>query len=148
MRLTHVMMFGRNKYKVLNKYRHPVGEDTEVWNRFIKKFPDRFDSVDYYVKVGQCICTFPTPNLQINQWWPRCDKKIIDVVAWKGNVSTIIEVKKKYTVFTLGHIIGYRYLYLREHPQLQFAKTLIVCTSIEQEDIYHLNHHGVDFAIV
>jgi len=141
-------MPGKYNYEYRHKYPHLIGDDTAVWTRFISKFPDRFDTVDYDIKVG----SGTDPNFikgdKSGEYWAMLTKKRIDVVAWKGNFPTIIEVKKRTSLFTLGQILGYRFLYTRENPSIRVVKSLIVCATIYQDDIDVLNHYGIDFIIV
>jgi len=147
-RETRVKMPGQFNYEYRHKYPHLIGEDTEVWSRFILKFPDQFETVDYDVKVGSGADTSPLTDQYAKEYWKSLTMKRIDVIAYDNNFVTIIEVKKKASLFTLGQILGYRFLFLREHPELHLVKTLIVCESISQDDIDVLSHYGIDFIIV
>ena len=141
-------MPGKFNYEVRHKYPHLIGDDTEVWTRFILKFPDKFDTVDYDIKVGSGTDPNFVQGDKSGEYWAMLTKKRIDVVAWKGDFITIIEVKKRSSLFTLGQILGYRFLYTRENPDAKVVKTLIVCSTIYQDDIDVLNHYGIDFVIV
>ena len=141
-------MPGKFNYEPRHKYPHLIGEDTEVWHRFILLYPERFDTVDYDVKVGKGADTYPIPNEADQKYWSALTKKRIDVVAHKNNFVTIIEVKKRVGLASLGQILGYRFLYLREHPELKSISTLVVCSSIEQDDIDVLDHYGIHFVKV
>ncbi len=141
-------MPGKFNYEVRHKYPHLIGDDTAVWTRFISKFPDKFDTVDYDVKVG----AGTDPNFikgdKSGEYWAMLTKKRIDVVAYKNEFVTIIEVKKRSSLFTLGQILGYKFLYLREHPEVNVVSTLIICSTIYQDDEDVLNHYGINFVIV
>ncbi|NVM56475.1 MAG: hypothetical protein HWN66_22445 [Candidatus Helarchaeota archaeon] len=141
-------MPGKFNYELRYQYPHLIGEDTEVWERFVSKFPKKFDSVDYDIKVGLGADTSPIPDESDKKYWATLTKKRIDVIGFKNDFVTIVEVKKRATLFTLGQILGYRFLYLKEHPELHVVKTLIVCDTISQDDIDVLNHYGIDFIIV
>ena len=141
-------MPGKFNYDVRHRYPHLIGEDTLVWSRFIIKFPDRFDTVDYDYKVGTGAETDTIPNEKNKRFWEELTKKRIDVIGYKDNFVTLIEVKKRATLFTLGQILGYRFLYLLDNPDFNMVKTLIVCSMISPDDIKVLNHYGIDFVIV
>jgi len=141
-------MPGKFNYEPRHKYPHLIGDDTEVWHRFILMYPDKFDTVDYDVKVGKGADTYPIPNEADQKYWSTLTKKRIDVIGFKNNFVTIIEVKKRVGLFTLGQVLGYRYLYLREHSELKSVSTLIVCSSIDQDDIDVLEHFGINFVKV
>ena len=141
-------MPGKFNYELRLKYPHLIGEDTEVWNRFITMIPDKFDTVDYDILVGQGAKVFTIPDKKSQEYWSRLTKKRIDVIGYKDDVITIVEVKKRVGLYTLGQILGYRFLYLREHPEVNFVNTLVICSSITQDDIDVLTHYGIDFIIV
>jgi len=141
-------MPGKFNYEYRHKYPHLIGEDTEVWNRFILKFPDKFDTVDYDVKVGIGADTEPLLDKSEKSYWSELTKKRVDLIAWNKDIPTIIEVKKRASLFTLGQILGYRILYLKEFPEYKYIKTLIVCSTISQDDMDVLSHYGIDFVIV
>lgn len=141
-------MPGKFNYEFRHKYPHLIGEDTEVWNRFILKYPDRFDTVDYDIKVGRGADTTPIQEQTSKEYWAQLTKKRIDVIGYKNNFVTIVEVKKRGSLFTLGQILGYKYLYLREFPEVLSVLTLIVAAQISQDDRDALSHFGIDFVIV
>jgi hypothetical protein len=141
-------MPGKFNYEYRHKYPHLIGEDTEVWSRFISKFPDKFETVDYDVKVGLGADTTPIENQTSKELWANLTKKRIDVIGYKNNSVTIVEVKKRASLFTLGQILGYRYLYLREFPEALLARTLIVAAAISPDDRDALTYFGIDFVIV
>ncbi len=141
-------MPGKFNYEVRHKYPHLIGNDTEVWHRFILLYPNKFDTVDYDVHIGKGVSTDPIPDKSSKIYWADLTKKRIDVVAWKNDFVTIIEVKKRVSLSTLGQILGYKFLYLREHPEIPVVSVLIVCSSIDQDDIDVLKHYGINFVIV
>ncbi len=141
-------MPGKFFYGLRHKYPHLIGEDTEVWNRFILRFPDRFDTVDYDVKVGKGSGADSFTDETAKKYWIQLTQKRIDVIGHKNNFITIIEVKNRVSLHTLGQILGYRFLYLKENPEIKSVKTLIVCSSINEDDSDVLKHYGIDFIVV
>ncbi len=141
-------MPGKFNYEVRHKYPHLIGEDIQVWTRFILKFPDKFDTVDYDVKVGKGASTDPLPDKTSKQYWASLTKKRIDVIGYKNYYVTIVEVKKRAGLFTLGQILGYKFLYLREHKVRLPVDTLVICSSIDQDDIDVFKHYDINFVIV
>ncbi len=141
-------MPGKYNYEQMRKYPHMIGEDTEVWERFILRFPNRFDTVDYDFHVGKGVDTSPIRNDADKTYWAQLTKKRIDVIGYKNILVTIIEVKKRATLFTLGQILGYRFLYLREHPELKGVLSLIICDKIDQDDQDILSHYGIDYYLI
>ena len=138
-------MPGKFNYEIRSKYPHLIGEDSLIWTKFITLYPERFDTVDYDVKVGQGVDTTPIPEGKYQQYWAELTKKRIDVIGYKDNLVTIVEVKKRVGLPTLGQILGYKFLYLREYPEITSLGTLIVCSSIDQDDIDVLEYYGMHF---
>ncbi|MBA7522558.1 hypothetical protein ES705_14677 [subsurface metagenome] len=141
-------MPGKFNYEIKLKYPHLLGEDKGVWERFILKYPDRFDTVDYDIHVGSGIETPGEPESKPAEQWQELTRKRIDVIGWKNNNATIIEVKKRVGLPALGQILGYLFLYRREHPNIHLFSPLIVCSQIDRDDSDVLRHHGIYFITV
>ncbi len=141
-------MPGKFDYKRPIKHPQIVGENTEVWNRFVLDHPDKFDTVDFDIKVGKGSTNYPIPGEKPREYWPGLNAKRIDVVAWKDNIATIIEVNKKFGLLSLGQIFAYPFLYRREYPEHHPFNILIICSSIDQDDIDLLNYLAIDFVVV
>ena len=141
-------MPGKFNYELRHKYPHMIGEDSAVWQRFIIRFPDRFNTVDYDIKVGTGADTNYITDPKYSSYWSNLTKKRIDVVAYKDKIATIIEVKNKASLFTLGQILGYKFLFTQSNPELTSIQTLIVCSVISPDDISILDHYKIDFIVV
>jgi len=141
-------MPGKFNYEVRYKYPHLLGEDKEVWDRFIRKYPDKFETVDYDVHVGSGIETPEEPESKPAQQWKDLTRKRIDVVGWNINFATIVEVKKRVGLPTLGQVLGYRFLYQRENPGTFLSPSLIVCSQIDKDDCDVLDHFGILYIVV
>ncbi len=141
-------MAGQFNYEKMRKYPHLLGEDVTVWDSFVEQYPDRFHTVDYDVHVGTGIEVPAHPDENIAEQYRNLTKKRIDVIGWKNNLPTIIEVKYRVGLDTLGQVLGYRVLYLKEHPEILCIPLLIVCAIIGPDDIYILDHFNVPFVIV
>ena len=141
-------MEGKFNYEKMIKYPHLLGEDVPVWNRFIDKFPDRFNTVDYDVHVGAGIAAPTDEEPTFDRQFRTLTQKRIDVIGWKNNKPTIVEVKYRVGLDTLGQILGYRALYLKENPETLGLPILVVCNIIGPDDKYVLDHFGVSFVVV
>ena len=141
-------MPGKYNYEIRHKYPHMIGEDSDIWSRFVYKFPHRFDTVNYDIKVGSGIDSYIISDNKMRTYWQNLTKKRIDVVAFKDDRTTIIEVKKKIHLFTLGQILGYHFLYSREYIEEKPISMLIVGGTIDLDDIDILNHYHINYIIV
>lgn len=141
-------MAGKFNYEWRHKYPHLIGEDKEVWDRFILKYPVKFDTVDYDVHVGSGIDAPDEPDIKSSAQWKDLTRKRIDVVGWKADFPTIIEVKKRVGLATLGQVLGYRFLYLLEYTEISSISPLIVCSQIDKDDRDVLDHFGIQYIVV
>lgn len=93
---------------------HMLPQDIRIWDRFLLAFEKEYDRFDYDVRVGPLPPNLPDlpPNLQ-----PLVDalyRLRIDVVAWKGDQPTIIEVKPNAGLSCLGQLLTYNYFWRKE----------------------------------
>jgi len=141
-------MSGRLPYVQRKFYPHMIGNDAEIWNRFIELFPKRFDTVDYDFRVGEG--AVPTEDLDENykRMVTMLSQKRIDVLGWKGEDPTIIEVKSRVGLSTLGQILGYRTLFMNDFAHLGFPGCLVVCEIISPDDRFVLNSYAIPSIIV
>lgn len=141
-------MSGRLPYVKRRKYPHMIGDDRVVWDRFVEKFPDRFETVDYDFRVGEGT-GFPGG---VEDNWARMammlSQKRIDVLGWVGDHPTIIEVKKRVGLSALGQVLGYRVLFLKDFKLFGVPDLLVVCESISFDDKYVLEANNIPVEIV
>ena len=141
-------MAGRLVYGVRYKYPHMLGEDIAIWERFLNAFPDRFDSVDYDVRVGEGIPPLETLPENIKRDARALTQKRIDVVGWNGELPTIIEVKSRAGMSTLGQIQGYKILFEVDFPKLFIPELLIVTGRIFPDDEFVLTQSLIPVVVV
>ncbi|GAJ25061.1 unnamed protein product, partial [marine sediment metagenome] len=109
-------MSGKYPYGTMTKYPHLDGQERILWHRFIQKYPSRFDTYDYDVKIRVVPEILPLWDKKTFDYWALITKKTIDVIGWKKNSATIIEVKLRLGLATLGQVLGYRFLFHHEYP--------------------------------
>ena len=136
-------MEGKYNYEKIYKYPHLLGKDKILWDNFISKFPDLFDTVDYDIHVGTGIdAPGETSETMYNQW-KELTKKRIDVIGYKNGSPSIIEVKDRVNLGTLGQVLGYQFLFSKEHPELGFISLIVVTGSCGPDDKMILDHYNV-----
>lgn len=141
-------MNGRYPYQKRSAYPHMIGEDKKVWERFIVKFPERFESVDYDWRVGV--------GMEIKPWWTENIKRMavmlsqkrIDVLAWKADTPTIIEVKRRVTIGTIGQILSYRVLFMSDLPLMNKPELLVITEMIGGDDMLVLDYYKIPYEVV
>lgn len=131
-------MRGPFPYKLLPKYPHMKPADVAIWERFIQKFPDEYDSVDYDVAVGTGQRHEGAADVAIVDGFELLTKKKIDVVGYKGQTVHIIEVKPNAGPSALGQAKSYELLYKRDIDQVSPTRTRLI-TNIVSADMPHLS---------
>ena len=141
-------MAGRLPYRTRRKYTHMVGDESKVWNRFIVKFPGRFDTVDYDFRVGEGMPYQDDWEDNIRRMVTALTQKRIDVVGWNGDRPTIIEVKVRAGLSALGQILGYVALFKLELPKINFPRAMIVCEVTTADDLKIFKSQSIPVEIV
>lgn len=141
-------MPGRFTYSKRRKYPHMVGEDGTVWERFIDRFPDRFDSVDYDWRVGEGMDLSPLWDDSTKRMATMISQKRIDVVGWNENFPTLIEVRLRIGLGILGQILGYKALFERDFPNFLKPRLLVVCEVISNDDLAVMGTYDIPVEVV
>jgi hypothetical protein len=136
-------MEGKFNYEKLFRYPHLLGKDKAIWDDFISKFPDLFDTVDYDVHVGSGIDALGETSETMYNQWKELTKKRIDVIGYKDGSPSIVEVKDRVNLGTLGQVLGYQFLYSREHPDLGFVSLIVITADCGPDDLAILKHYNV-----
>lgn len=123
-------MRGPYPYKLLPKYPHMKPADVAIWERFLAKFPDEYDSVDYDVAVGTGQRHEGAAELPLVDGFELLTKKKIDVVGFKGQTIHIIEVKPNAGASALGQAKSYELLYRRDVDQVSPLRTRLITDTI------------------
>lgn len=119
-------MTGQYKYEKLNKYPHMKPEDIAIWERFLLRYPDYFDTVDYDYKVGEGNMPTFRQAANMEKGWRDLTQKKIDVVGYKGDMITIVEVKPRARANALGQMWMYDELYKRQENYAGTLRNLII----------------------
>jgi hypothetical protein len=114
-----------------------VADEAAVWDRFIEKFPGRFDSVDYDFRVGEGETKLPFEEENYVRMAKMLSQLRIDALCWNGDQSTIIEVKERAVLSAIGQLQGYKILFVKDLENFLSPQLLMVC-SVITEDVKHV----------
>ncbi len=104
------------EYKKLLKYPHLGPEDATIWTRFIDKYPNFFESVEYDVKVGEGRDYSKLPKDEFSEDLKYLSLKRIDVVGFRSGEILVIELKPAATLAAIGEAMGYTQLFKEANP--------------------------------
>jgi len=141
-------MAGRDKYEKRLYYTHMTEVEVELWNRFVEKFPGRFETVDYDFRVGKGIPFVAADEEAYIRMGKMLSQKRIDALGWVDEQPTIIEVKRRVGLSTVGQVLGYASLFAKEFKHFPVPYLMVVCEMISEDDASVLLDYEVDIEVV
>lgn len=126
-------MQGRYPFKKLPSYEHLRPEDIAVWERFIEKYPNAYETVNYDLKTGKGREYPETPGELIQADMIHLSRKRIDAVAYFGTWVYIIEIKPVANPSAIGQIETYTELYKIDNPEIENIEKVIIAGEIDPD---------------
>jgi len=111
---------------LLYKYPHLSTEDIPIWETFLKKHPDFYESVAYDVHVGTG--SLPPSHLDetTKSMWTRLTQKRIDVLGQRDDRIDIIEVKPVLRPSAVGQVLTYKNLFDQQFSPKRPTRAVIL----------------------
>lgn len=101
----------KTKYERRAFYPNLREAEAMIWSRYIAQNPDAFDAVIYNLHVGEGAPIPPGAPEEIARDFKLLTQYKIDVVAFKGDRTYIIEVKPYAGTTAIGQVLSYKKLY-------------------------------------
>lgn len=120
-----------------------LAEDHATWTGFLSRFPNEFEEIWYDVHVGQAM---PVPEGSpdyLRSVAAGVSRKRIDVIARRGKVTYIIEVKKHANMESIGQVITYWDLFLKEFEFPGQVRGMIIATTADADIGVTASRQGV-----
>ena len=95
-------------------YPHMKPRDIEIWERFILKYPEAYERCQYDFAVGDPPLFSTVVEGSNGKNMDELYKLKIDVLGYKDGHIDLIEVKPSASPSSIGQLLGYRSLYLRD----------------------------------
>ena len=92
-------------------YPHLLPDDIPVWERFLAAFPDRYDRIEYDVRVGKGRPAPPGTDANIQRAASALSHRRIDAVGFAPGVIDIIEITRLADLKAVGQLLAYPLLY-------------------------------------
>lgn len=136
------------EYKKRFKYTHMSEADKIIWERFIEKYPNAYNSVQYDFRVGD-----PPPFNPMGENGEDLNQDAlyrlrIDVVAKMAGNFDIIEIKPKAGPSTIGQVKGYKSLFLRDEKPTGQVRALIITDQKMPNMEFIANKEGIVLIVV
>ena len=141
-------MLERFKYEKRYQYPHMKPNDVAIWERFITKFPDLYDTVMYDVGIGDIPPFMEQTSSPQGQAMRELYRLKIDVIGFKGNAIDIIEVKHEAGSASIGQIQGYVTLYNRDFKPTVPVKPVLLTNVLKPNMEFLTQQAGVRLYVV
>jgi len=141
-------MKGRFPAQKLAKYPHLSTEDIVIWERFLEKYANAYESFDYDTRVGQGEPPLPSLEPKYQAMARALTQKRIDAVGYRGNEIWIFEVKPRSALSALGQIIAYVELYIQTFNPTETIVPCVVCEMVDSDVRPLMANRGIQVIIV
>ena len=136
------------KYEKRLKYPHLKANETEIWSRFIEKYPDVLESVEYDVLVGKGADVEAEESEEMRKDIEYLTKKKIDVVGFTDNEIWVIEIRQRAGLDIVGKVVSYVELYRDIAPTDKALKGVLI-TDLKMPDVEELcQRFGIQYFLV
>lgn len=122
--------------------------DTEIWNRFIAKYPDMYDRVQYDFHIGNPPPFNPLLDDGTDANQDMLYKLRIDVVGHIGSDVDIIEIKPSAGASAIGQVRSYKSLYERDEEPSGRVNMVIITDIIKPNMDFLCTQDGVRLFVV
>ena len=136
------------KYEKRYKYPHMKPFDREIWERFIEKFPDAYDTCQYDFNVGDAPPFNPMGDNDEDLNQDALYRLKIDVIGHKNGKIDIIELKPKAGPSTIGQVKGYQHLYMRDEESKITPGLIIITDQLMPNMDFLAKQEGVKIIVV
>ena len=110
----------------MSKYPHMFPIDIAVWERFLQKYSEGYIKFDYDIKVGKPVKMFPYWEENYRKDAEILSKFRIDAIGYADDAIDVIEVKPRLNQASVGQILTYTELFLREFkPKLPVTPVIV-----------------------
>lgn len=125
-----------------------MGEDIPIWERYLSGYPGVFQTVDYDFRVGNGMPLQEGWGENLNRMATMITQKRIDVLAWNEEVPTIIEVKKRAGLATVGQIQGYKVLFEMDLPNIEKPSLMVITEDVDQDTMMVFRKLNIPVVVV
>ncbi len=104
--------------------------ESQIARRWIERHAADYDSLDFNVRLGEGVDVGEAYDEPTRRAARLLTQKRADIVAAIGQAVDLIEVKVRIAFPVIGQLIGYRGLWLREHPETTRVRLIAIGRSV------------------
>lgn len=121
--------------------------DSRVFRKWLRARGLVYDRVEFNYLVGEGSPPNPAWDDATKALHRRQTAKRIDAVAWVGEQPVIIEGKSRGAVKDLGQILGYRELFVAQHPDAPEPELLMICDDVDPDVANVMRSYGISIEV-
>lgn len=118
--------------------------ESDVLKEWLVRRGADYDRIDFNVRLGKGVDLGEGFTPETKDLANKLTQKRADLVAWKFDVPTIIEVKIRASLGALGQLLGYRTLWPLTYPDTAEPGLLVIARRVDDDAALVLSEHGVD----
>lgn len=122
--------------------------DVAIWERFIEKYPEAYDTVQYDVAIGDIPAFMEQTSSPQGQAMRELYRLKIDVLGTKAGALDLIEVKHEAGASSIGQLIGYVELYKRDFDPGKPIQPVLITNVLKPNMDYLTAQQGVRLFVV
>jgi hypothetical protein len=107
-----------------------------------------YDRFDYNYRLGTGLDPGPAYAPEIRRQAIMNSQKRIDAVGYQGQNVTLVEAKRRAGFSNIGQLVGYRDLWIREHPDQPTPRLVLVATAVQTDLVHVAQQQKIDIDFV
>jgi len=131
------LLLTRRQYEQVNKI------ESAIARAWLVAHGAEYDAVEFNVRLGAGQQLGPEFSDATRAAAQASTQKRADIVVTRAGQTTIIEIKERIGFSVLGQLLGYRALYLQDHPELTGIQLLAIGQSVRTDVEPVLREHGI-----
>ena len=141
-------MPGRFPFTKLAHYPHLAAKELPIWERFMEFYPDFAERADYDITCGDKPAVPPGTPEHTERDWNYLNAWKIDVVAYRGGVTYVIEVRPRAGLGAIGETLSKAIMYQQSQPLTAEVEPMLI-TDVERPNMRALcAEHDIGYVVV
>lgn len=125
-------------------YPHLGIKESAIAREWIRRHAAEWDRIDFDVNLGTGVELGPGYDQAQRDQATKLTQKRADMIARRGTVANIIEIKRRVDFGPLGQLLGYATLYHADYPDTTDTLLTAIGFSALNDAVEVLHAHGIN----
>jgi hypothetical protein len=121
--------------------------ETAVAKAYLIQHVNDFDRVEFHVGIGPGIKLAPDAPDYMQTWADKSTRLRADMVCWRGDVPTIVEVKDRILPPVVGQLLAYWHHLREDNPKLLNVYKVVAARTIAPAMLGVLERYGITYEL-